>query len=211
VTGFFRDPPAREYLRETAFDVAGVAQVVVDAEGVIVIANAAARRMFDLGVGDLGRPIGDLELSCRPIELRPRLDLVTSERRDVELKSVGWRSAAGQDRFLDVRLTPLIGDDALIGTSIAYIDVTDAKHLEAELTISKRELEQAYEELQSTVEQLRTTNEELQSANEQLETMTAELHRTNEELATMNEELRHRTLELTDMNALEAELRDDAG
>jgi two-component system CheB/CheR fusion protein len=202
-------------LRETAFDVAGVAQIVVDSEGAVVMANDAARRMFSLGVGDLGRPIQDLELSYRPIELRPRLDLVASERRGVELKSVGWRSPAGQDRFLDVRLTPLIGDDSVIGTSIAYIDVTDAKHLEAELTTSKRELEQAYEELQSTVEELETTNEELQSTNEELETtneelqstneeletMNEELHSSNEELETMNDELRHRTLELNDMNA----------
>jgi two-component system, chemotaxis family, CheB/CheR fusion protein len=202
-------------LRETAFDVAGVAQIVVDSEGAVVMANDAARRMFSLGVGDLGRPIQDLELSYRPIELRPRLDLVAAERRGVELRSVGWRSPAGQDRFLDVRLTPLIGDDSVIGTSIAYIDVTDAKHLEAELTTSKRELEQAYEELQSTVEELETTNEELQSTNEELETtneelqstneeletMNEELHSSNEELETMNDELRHRTLELNDMNA----------
>jgi two-component system, chemotaxis family, CheB/CheR fusion protein len=91
-------------LRETAFDVAGVAQVVVDAEGAVVMANDAARRMFTLGIGDLGRPIQDLELSYRPVELRPRLDSVIAERRGVELKSVSWRSASGQDRFLDVRL-----------------------------------------------------------------------------------------------------------
>jgi two-component system, chemotaxis family, CheB/CheR fusion protein len=202
-------------LRETAFDVAGVAQVVVDSDGAVVMANDAARRMFGLGVSDLGRPIQDLELSYRPIELRPRLDSVVAERRGIELKSVSWRLSSGQDRFLDVRLTPLLGDDGVIGTSIAYIDVTEAKHLEAQLTTSKRELEQAYEELQSTVEELETTNEELQSTNEELETtneelqstneeletMNEELHSSNEELETMNDELRHRTLELNDMNS----------
>jgi two-component system, chemotaxis family, CheB/CheR fusion protein len=204
-----------EALRETAFDVAGIAQVVVDADGAVVMANDASRRMFGLGVSDLGRPIQDLELSYRPVELRPQLDSVAADRRGVELKSVSWRSPSGQDRFLDVRLMPLVGDDALIGTSVAYIDVTDAKHLEAQLTTSKRELEQAYEELQSTVEELETTNEELQSTNEELETtneelqstneeletMNEELHSSNEELETMNDELRHRTLELNDMNA----------
>src|SRR4051794_24693605 len=50
-------------LRETAFDVGGVAQVVVDAEGAVVMANDPARRMFGLGISDLGRPIQDLELS----------------------------------------------------------------------------------------------------------------------------------------------------
>ena len=202
-------------IRETAFDVAGVAQVVVDAEGAMVMANDSARGMFSLSVADLGRAIQDLELSYRPIELRPRLEEVSKERRGVEVKAVGWRAPSGQDRFLDVRLTPLIGEDALIGTSIAYIDVTDAKRLEAELTSSKRELEKAYEELQSTVEELETTNEELQSTNEELETtneelqstneeletMNEELHSSNEELETMNDEFRHRTHELNEMNS----------
>ncbi|HEV7174664.1 MAG TPA: CheR family methyltransferase [Solirubrobacteraceae bacterium] len=202
-------------LRESAFDVAGIAQVVVDADGSVVMANDSARRIFGLGVADLGRPIQDLELSYRPVELRPRLDEVSAQRRGVELKAVRWRVPGGRERFVDVRLTPLLGDDELIGTSIAYIDVTDAKHLEAELTSSKRELEQAYEELRSTVEELETTNEELQSTNEELETtneelqstneeletMNEELHSSNEELETMNDELRHRTGELNDTNA----------
>jgi two-component system CheB/CheR fusion protein len=202
-------------LRETAFDVAGVAQVVVDAEGAVVMANDAARQMFNLGVSDLGRPIQDLELSYRPVELRPRLDAVASDRSGLELDAIGWRAANGQDRFLDVRITPLLGDDAVIGTSIAYIDVTDATRMEAQLTSSKRELEQAYEELRSTVEELETTNEELQSTNEELETtneelqstneeletMNEELHSSNEELETMNEELRNRTGELNDINS----------
>ena len=113
-----------------------------------------------------------------------------------------------------------------MGTSIAYIDVTEAHQLQEQLPSSKRELEQAYEELQSTVEELETTNEELQSTNEELETtneelqstneeletMNEELQSTNEELETMNEELRHRTRELNDVNSfLETILDDDRG
>jgi two-component system CheB/CheR fusion protein len=135
------------------------------------------------------------------VELRPRLDAVISEQRPVELRSVSWRSPSGQDRFFDVHLTPLLGDDSVIGTSVAYIDVTEAKDLQVELISSKREVEQAYEELQSTVEELETTNEELQSTNEELETMNEELHSSNEELETMNEELRHRSQELNDLNS----------
>jgi two-component system, chemotaxis family, CheB/CheR fusion protein len=201
-------------LRDTAFDVGGGGQIVVDVSGAVVMANDAARTMFNLGLGDLGRPIQDLELSDRPVELRKHLDAVAAERRGIDLSAAGWRSPTGQERFLDVHLTPLLGDDVLVGTSIAYIDVTAAKHLENQLTSSNRELEQAYEELQSTVEELETTNEELrstneelettneelQSSNEELETMNEELHSSNEELETINDELRHRTLELNDMN-----------
>ena len=41
----------------------------------LVMANALARRLFGLGVGDFGRPVQDLELSYRPLELRTHLDV----------------------------------------------------------------------------------------------------------------------------------------
>jgi two-component system CheB/CheR fusion protein len=201
-------------LREAAFDTGASAQVVLDDGGVVVMANEAARRMFDLGPGDLGRPIQDLELSYRPIELRSHLDSIPSGLRIIDIPSTRW-PVDGQDRMLDVRITPLLGDGVLMGTSVVYTDVTDTQALRDQLTSSKRELEQTYEELQSTVEELETTNEELQSTNEELETtneelqstneeletMNEELQSTNEELETMNDELRHRTLELNDTNA----------
>ena len=70
----------------------------------------------------------------------------------------------------------------------------------SELDRSRRELETAYEELQSTIEELETTNEELQSTNEELETTNEELQSTNEELETMNEELQSTNEELETMN-----------
>ena len=201
-------------LREAAFNIGGAAQVVLDASGSVVMANEAARRMFSLSVNDLGRPIQDLEISYRPVELRSQLDQVASEQRTVDIRGVRWRWG-DRERMLDVRLTPLVADDVLMGTSVAYVDVTDAHGLQEQLSSSKDELEQAYEELQSTVEELETTNEELQSTNEELETTNEELHSTNAELETMNEELqstndeletmndefRERSLELNDMNS----------
>ena len=180
----------------------------------MIMANDAARRMFGLGLNDFGRPIQDLELSYRPVELRGHLDSVDRDMRPSEIKAVHWRTG-DSDRILDIRLTPLSSDGVTMGTSIAYIDVTEAHRLQDQLTGSKRELEQAYEELQSTVEELETTNEELQSTNEELETTNEELQSTNEELETMNEELqssneeletmneefRHRTRELNDVNS----------
>jgi two-component system CheB/CheR fusion protein len=170
--------------------------------------------MFSLGVTDLGRPIQDLELSYRPVELRVHLDTVSSTLRSVDVSGVSWRHQ-DDDRILDVHLAPMLDDGQFLGTSISYTDVTESQRLRDEVATSKRELEQAYEELQSTVEELETTNEELQSTNEELETTNEELQSTNEELETMNEELqssneeletmndelRHRTLELNDLNA----------
>ena len=69
-----------------------------------------------------------------------------------------------------------------------------------ELEGNRRDLELAYEELQSTIDELETTNEELQSANEELQTTNEELQSTNEELETMNEELQSTNEELETIN-----------
>ncbi|MGO9887381.1 MAG: CheR family methyltransferase, partial [Solirubrobacteraceae bacterium] len=192
-------PSEADNLREAAFDIVGAAQVVLDHDRAMIMANDAARRMFGLGLNDFGRPIQDLELSYRPIELRSHLDSLERDLRASEIKAVEWR-AGGSDRILDIRLTPLSSGGVTMGTSIAYFDVTEAHKLQDQLTGSKRELEQAYEELQSTVEELETTNEELQSTNEELETTNEELQSSNEELETMNEELQSSNEELETMN-----------
>jgi two-component system, chemotaxis family, CheB/CheR fusion protein len=201
-------------LREAAFDTAGSAQIVLDAAGALVMANEEARRVFSLGVGDFGRAIQDLEVSYRPVELRSHLHTLETDLRAIEVKGIRWRSGE-HDRIFDIRLSPLLADNTLMGTIVAYTDVTDRYELQEQLQGSKRELEQAHEELQSAVEELETTNEELQSTNEELETtneelqstneeletMNEELQSTNEELETMNDELRHRSIELNDMNS----------
>ena len=95
----------------------------------------------------------------------------------------------------------MVAAGTALGVSITFADVTEAHGLQAELERSRRELETAYEEIQSTVEELETTNEELQSTNEELETTNEELQSTNEELETMNEELQSTNEELETINA----------
>ena len=126
---------------------------------------------------------------------------------------------AASERYSTSQVAPLLGDDRRrrSASSVTFADVTRYAALErGAASASKRELEIAYEELQSTVEELETTNEELQSTNEELETTNEELQSTNEELETMNEELqstneeletindelRQRTDELNEVNAL---------
>jgi two-component system CheB/CheR fusion protein len=95
----------------------------------------------------------------------------------------------------------LASDGEPLGASATFADVTSYARLSEDYDRSKRELENAYEELQSTVEELETTNEELQSTNEELETTNEELQSTNEELETMNEELQSTNDELETMNS----------
>jgi len=193
--------PDLEQLRDAAFEHAPIAAVVIDGENNVVGINQPARALFGLKLKDVGRPLQDLDISYRPIELRSLIDEVRERRRLVHSKDIRWQPAGGDERSLEVQVSPLVSlGEGVVGISVAFIDVTAHRALEDHLDSARRELETAYEELQSTVEELETTNEELQSTNEELETTNEELQSTNEELETMNEELQSTNEELETMN-----------
>jgi two-component system CheB/CheR fusion protein len=213
------DPPAdgSMRLREIALDVTPTAQIVVDLTGRLILANERSRNLFGLQPSDFGRPLQDLKISYRPVELRSAIDQAYSDRRPVAIREIEWVGVSGEVRWLDVHVAPLIDPTVgtMLGASVVFNDVSGAKRLQRDLENANQELETAYEEvqstneelettneeLQSTVEELETTNEELQSTNEELETMNEELQSTNEELQTMNDELRLRSDELNSVNA----------
>jgi two-component system CheB/CheR fusion protein len=203
-------------LLEHAFEHRTDAEVLLDARGNLLAANAQARSTFNIPSTSLGRPFQDAELSYRPVELRSWIDQAHNERRSVQLKEVERWSQSGEASYLDIDVIPLGSDDGQhFGTLLTFTEVTRHRRLAEELESTHRELETAYEELQSsneelettneelqsTIEELETTNEELQSTNEELETMNEELSSTNEELQAINEELRERTGELNQVNA----------
>ncbi|MBV9002599.1 MAG: PAS domain-containing protein, partial [Solirubrobacterales bacterium] len=128
-------PLEAENLREAAFDIGGPVQIVLDHNRSLIMANDAARRLFGIGLNDFGRPVQDLELSYRPVELRTHLDALDRELRATEIKTVNWR-VGDAERVFDVRLTPLIGNGTSMGTSVSYIDVTEPHRLQDQLTTS---------------------------------------------------------------------------
>ncbi len=117
------------------------------------------------------------------------------ERRSSPPRS-RWRP-----RTTTVEIIPLFHGDERLGVMVAFIDVTRPHATSNQLERARRELETAYEEIQSTVEELETTNEELQSTNEELETMNEELQSTNQERPTVNTELEERTGQLNQSNS----------
>src|SRR3954470_3150832 len=188
-------------LRLAAIEVSPVAQLVVDGSGILTVINDQARALFGIREDDAGRPLKDLQLSYRPVELRSLIEKATTEHRPVVVKEIDWLSHKGDVRWLDLHVAPLVRSNGQGGGAVlTFTDVTLHRRLQRELEESHQELETAYEELQSTNEELETTNEELQSTVEELETTNEELHATNEELETMNEELQSTNEELTTMN-----------
>jgi two-component system CheB/CheR fusion protein len=188
-------------LREHAFSASAVAQVAVTGDDIVALINQRAEVVFGLSPRDIGRPLRDLDLSYRPIELRAYVEQARVERRPLRIKDVQWQRPPSDGMWFEIHVNPLVSNDnGLLGVSIAFHDVTAAHKLMDELEHTNQQLESAYEELQSTNEELETTNEELQSTVEELETTNEELQSTNEELETMNEELQSTNDELQAIN-----------
>jgi two-component system CheB/CheR fusion protein len=203
-------------LRELTFENSYLASLIIDNNNNLVLANAAARSMFGIHLTDLGRPLQDLQISYRPVELRSQIEKVYTSKNSIKLTDIPYHSPDSTIQYLEIQINPLQDSEpTLQGVSITIRDVTLYHQLQIELqranqeleTVneemqsSNEELETTNEELQSTNEELETTNEELQSTNEELETMNEELQSTNEELQTINDELRQRTNELNQSNA----------
>jgi two-component system CheB/CheR fusion protein len=188
-----------ERLRETAFELSPVAHLIVSGDGRLAFANNQARRLFGVSTEDLRRPLDDLELSRRPVELRALIDRAHAERKPMTINEAPF-TAAGEDRHYDVQVFPMFGVEGAVGTSIVFTDVSRYKHYQQMSEEQQAQLAAAYEQAQSGAEELETTNEELQSTNEELETTNEELQSTNEELETMNEELQSTNEELETLN-----------
>jgi two-component system CheB/CheR fusion protein len=188
-------------LRNEAFVANQLAQLVLTSDGLIAITNRELEKVFGVSSRDIGRPFRDLDLSYRPIELRPYIEQAQVERRTVRVSDVEWGRPGLDAIHLEIQLSPLTDPDgSLLGVNVIFHDVSAARRLRDDLEHTHQQLEAAYEELQSTNEELETTNEELQSTVEELETTNEELQSTNEELETMNEELQSTNDDLQSIN-----------
>jgi two-component system CheB/CheR fusion protein len=188
-------------VRELAFRASPVAQIVVTGDDTVAMINQQAETTFGLSPRDIGRLLRDLEISYRPVELRSYIEQAKVERRAARIQDVHWQRAGTEPAWFEIHVNPLVdADNGLLGVSIVFFDVTATRVLLDKVVQTNRQLETAYEELQSTNEELETTNEELQSTVEELETTNEELQSTNEELETMNEELQSTNDELHTIN-----------
>jgi two-component system CheB/CheR fusion protein len=204
-------PMTDEYheARDAALELALQPQLIVTRTGVLGYANVAARALFDIGTEQVGRPFAQLPIAREPIELEGAIEHVMTQRKRLSLGDASFTPANGQERYLDVTVAPLLSSgNVALGALVVFEDVSRYQLLQQELVDNRKELEAAYEGLQSAVDELETTNEELQSANEELQTTNEELQSTNEELETMNEELSSTNEELETIND---ELRERTG
>lgn len=178
-----REASRKRQLRDMLLDTSASPVLAIGTDGTVSVITNQARAQFGLSMHDVGRPLHDLEISYRPIELRSLIEQAETERRIVRANNVERRLPGGEMQVFDVIVQALTGAQGLpVGVAVTFIDTTATTRLHNELRRVREDLETAYEELQSGNEELETTNEELQSGKEELETM--------------NEEMRIRTTEV---------------
>ncbi len=207
---------APDSVRDEAFMSASVAQIVVTPDGLVAMANRRAEALFGVPARDTGQPFGELDVVCRPLQLRLPIAAVELDRRVVWMHEVEYERAGAAAVRLDIRLAPLIDVDLrLLGVALSFHDVTAARRLQDELGRADVRLDLAYEQLRSmnerretadeeltcTVEELEIVSEELQSTNEELETLNSELQSAGDELRLVSDRLRDSSAELGEANA----------
>ena len=180
---------------EAAFQMTTTAQSVLDINGQLAMSNKRTRALFHLSTRDIGRPLQDLEVFYRPVELKSRIEQTLTKRRAVSIKAAPWISGS-KTVYLDTLIVPLQENGETLGVSISFTDGTRCWQLSEELRSANEELETTNEELQSTVQELETTNEELQSINEELRSINDESQSVNDEMKSVNDELRIVNLEV---------------
>jgi len=192
-----------------AFDRSPTPQLVLDADGRLLMVNHEGMRAFGLTSSDLGRPLGDLEIAQRSPDLRLVASTALPERRAKRLDAVERVRDSGDKSFFDVHVTPLVERGVVLGAQITFVDVTEVHRRELLLRRANLELEAAQEELQARAAELEATHAELRSAlgeleamNQELQCTNEELEATNEELQTINEELRRRDAEIARLGSI---------
>jgi len=193
-----RRPPSDDRAtRDAALELGPHPQLIVARSGELTFVNLPARALFGISHEDVGRPFSELEVARAPADLLPAFEQALHDCRCVELGEHRFLPREGDERRLDVTLSPLVPEGGSpYGVSVVFADVSRYATLRRDVESSPRDLELAYEELQSTIDELETTNEELESANEELQTTNEVLQSSNEELETIDDELRERTSEL---------------
>ncbi|HEY9832806.1 MAG TPA: CheR family methyltransferase [Stenomitos sp.] len=159
---------------QTAFETSPFAQLAVDSNSCLIMANEQANALFSLTFNDVGRPLRSLKPG-QILGLCTSIKQVNSDRCPVTLKNVEWRTAT-QTTYFDIFITLGFSTGGhLFGMNLTFTDVTYIKQLEKRLEHANLELARVSKTLVQTKAALDTTHAELESTQQELETVYQEM------------------------------------
>jgi two-component system CheB/CheR fusion protein len=221
-----REPQVARIAERLLLDRYAPACVLVDRSSCILYTHGPTRRYFELPEGAPSLNVLEMARGSLKSALATLLDKNgVSKKRTSSLEGVQVRIDGSYQR-LNLRATRHRADREggeltlitfepvapikLKGTQKAPLASRDrgrVAQLERELRDARQRLQTTIDEMQSSNEELKSyneevqsVNEELQSANEELESSKEELQSLNEELATVNAELQRKLEELSGAN-----------
>lgn len=144
---------------QTAYLASSLAQLAIDVNGRLVVANAQASTLFGLTPDDWSRPFAELEPG-KLIGDRAATRMFY-RRRSITLKNIEWIAANGTKYFFDATITPIFNQrQHLLGVNVTFIDVSDRQQLAAKLELANSELSRVSETLAQTKAALDLTQKE---------------------------------------------------
>ena len=159
---------------QTAFETSPFAQLAVDSNSCLIMANEQANALFGLTFNDVGRPLRSLKPGQIP-RLCTSTKQVNRDFRPVTLKNVEWRTPTDTTYF-DIFITPVFSSDGhRVGMNLTFTDFTSNKQLEKRLEHANLDLARVSKTLEQIKAALDTTHAELESTQQELETVYQEM------------------------------------
>lgn len=104
------DSPATDIrIWQTAFETSPFAQLAIDSNRCLILANAKANTLFGLTLNDLGSSLQSLQLGQLP-GLCQSFEKVNRDRNPATLENVGWKTA-NDTTYFNISITPVFNAD----------------------------------------------------------------------------------------------------
>jgi two-component system, chemotaxis family, CheB/CheR fusion protein len=159
---------------QTAFEASPFAQLAIDSNSCLIMANEQANAVFGLTFNDVGRPLRSLKPG-EILGLCTSIKQASSDRCPVTLKNVAWRATADTTYF-DISIAPVFCSDGhLLAMNLTFTDITGNKQIEKKLEQANLDLARVSKTLEETKAALDITQAELLSTQQELETVHQEM------------------------------------
>ena len=159
---------------KTAFETSPFAQLALDFNNYLILANKQANALFSLTFNDVGRPLRSLNPG-KVFGLYTAIKQLHKDNLPVTLKHVEWIAPNGITYF-DIFIAPVFDlQGRLLGVNLTFTDVTGNQPLQKTIEQANLELTRVSQALEEAKAQLDVTQAELESTQKELETVYEEM------------------------------------